>query len=603
MKTLRRSTIALAITNSEIAKAISLLLFFPLLLSGCAAYFDTAPKPELVDKVAQRLQDEESLALSTLATKLPQTLEAAITESETKRAKLKLDLPTITTPQSAIKPPETHRQLSIAEARGLALSNNLDLKIALVEPSIAATYVGEEQAKFDDLIFANVKYANKDTPQLDGDVVSFKTVDPDSPLKGEIAKLNLLPQSTEQLDFAVGVVVPLRTGGKVTISSPFNLKQTDLYLPSEQYLAGVRFSISQPLLRNAGIDNNVAGIRIARYEQSIVDLKTRLQSIRVLAAIDKAYWALYVAWEELEIQQQQYQLAEQNLAMVRRRVKAGLTAKIEINRAEIGIAERMTSLIVAKTKLKTTQRKLLLLLNDPRYDLDSRIVINTTTAPTLLNFAFNRNSLVEKALAGRLELLEMELKLAADATKIDYLENQTLPLFMLDYSYGKQGRSDDLGNAYADSFSGQYDNWAVGLKMEIPLTNELRRSRLSRAVQQRLQRLTTQELKILTVRREIYDALDQVAQNWQLIIANRQSVVLAGANYTAELKQFNEGLRTMTEVLGTLTKLGSAQIKEIKAIADYQVALIDLAYATGTLLGYGRVDIGESESEQMTGVK
>jgi outer membrane protein TolC len=283
--------------------------------------------------------------------------------------------------------------------------------------------------------------------------------------------------------------------------------------------------------------------------------------------------------------------------MVQRRVKEGLTAAIEINRAKMGVAERMASLIIAKTKLKVTQRKLMLLLNDDQYDLDTPIVFNTTTPPTLLNFNFERSALVEKALSGRLELLEMELKLAADATKIDYLENQTLPLFMLDYSYGTQGRGDGLGGAYANSFDGQYDNWSVGLKMEIPLTNELRRSRLSRAVQQRLQRLTTRELKILTVRREIYDALDQVAQNWQLIIANRQSVVLAGINYTAELKQFNEGLRTMTEVLMALTKLAKTQIKEVKAIANYQVALIDLAYATGTLLGYGRVDLAQSVEE------
>ncbi len=32
---------------------------------------------------------------------------------------------------------------------------------------------------------------------------------------------------------------------------------------------------------------------------------------------------------------------------------------------------------------------------------------------------------------------------------------------------------------------------------------------------------------------------------------------------------------------------------EVKAIADYQVALIDLAYATGTLLGYSKVDMGQ----------
>jgi outer membrane protein TolC len=555
------------------------------------------PKPELSAKVVQRLKSEEKLPLAMLSKSTPQTLNAALAEKDVRYKKLNLSLPLSNFSQTPAKPPETNRQLSIAEARAMGLSNNLDLKIALIEPSIAATYVSEEQAKFDDLIFANVKYANKDTPKLDSDVVSFTSVNEGSPLNNEVAKLNLLAQSTEQVDFEAGVIIPLRTGGKVTISTPFNYKQTDLYVPSEQYLAGMRFSISQPLLRSAGIDANVASIRIVRYQQNIVDLKTRLQSIRVLAAIDKAYWALYVAWEELDIQHQQYKIAEQNLAMVQRRVKEGLTAAIEINRAKMGVAERMASLIIAKTKLKVTQRKLMLLLNDDQYDLDTPIVFNTTTPPTLLNFNFERSALVEKAMSGRLELLEMELKLAADATKIDYLENQTLPLFMLDYSYGTQGRGDGLGGAYANSFDGQYDNWSVGLKMEIPLTNELRRSRLSRAVQQRLQRLTTRELKILTVRREIYDALDQVAQNWQLIIANRQSVVLAGINYTAELKQFNEGLRTMTEVLMALTKLAKTQIKEVKAIANYQVALIDLAYATGTLLGYGRVDLAQSVEE------
>lgn len=565
------------------------------LLNGCAAYFDTAPKPELNAQVEQRLQVDEALSLTKISKTAPLNLDAALAQSSASRKKLKLDLKSINLTPTPAKVPETSRQLSIADARALALTNNLDLKFALIAPDIAATYVSEEHAKFDDLIFANVKYANKNTPLINSDVVNFKTLDKDSPLYNETAKLNLLPQNTEQLEFEAGIVIPLRTGAKVTLSTPFNYKQTENYIPAEQYLSGLRFSISQPLLRNAGIAANVAGIRIARYEQKVVDLKTRLQSIRVLATIDKAYWALYAAWEELEIQYQQYQITQQNLAMVQRRVIEGLTAKIEITRAEMGMAERMSSLIVAKTKLKLVQRQLMLLLNDEHYGLDTDTVMITNTEPTLLSFDFERDRLVDKALSGRLELLELELKLAADATKIDYLENQTLPQFMLEYSYGTIGSSENLGDAYANSFSGDYDNWSVGLKMEVPLTNELRRSRLSRAVQQRLQRLTTKELRVLTVRREIYDALDKVDQNWQLIIANRQSVVLAGVNYNAELKQFKEGLRTMTEVLNTLSKLGSAQIKEVKAIADYQVALIDLAYATGTLLGYGRVEMSQMQ--------
>ncbi len=67
-------------------------------------------------------------------------------------------------------------------------------------------------------------------------------------------------------------------------------------------------------------------------------------------------------------------------------------------------------------------------------------------------------------------------------------------------------------------------------------------------------------------------------------------MLIAGINYEAELKQFNEGLRTMTEVLETLTRLGEAQIKEVRAVGDYQVSLVDTAYATGTLLGYSKLN-------------
>jgi hypothetical protein len=67
------------------------------------------------------------------------------------------------------------------------------------------------------------------------------------------------------------------------------------------------------------------------------------------------------------------------------------------------------------------------------------------------------------------------------------------------------------------------------LRVEIPLTNELRRSKIrTRAVQERSQRLVTQQLRELTIQREIFDALDTTEQNWQRILAARQNVILAG---------------------------------------------------------------------------
>ena len=82
------------------------------------------------------------------------------------------------------------------------------------------------------------------------------------------------------------------------------------------------------LLRDAGVATNVASIRIAEYDARATDVKTRLQAIRILAAIDKAYWAVFGAWAELDVRRQQYENARNNLNLVRQRVAEGIAAGI-----------------------------------------------------------------------------------------------------------------------------------------------------------------------------------------------------------------------------------------------------------------------------------
>ncbi|GDX86063.1 hypothetical protein LBMAG43_21050 [Methylococcaceae bacterium] len=562
-------------------------LILSLSTTGCSYYFNGSGFTPVTEKVTQRIENkDEGVVLSQISKKPPETVEQAMPKFKERSVEI------AQSPAKSIEKAEQKEfsSLTIANIRALTLKNNLDLKIAEIDPKIASTQVSEEEAKFDDLIFAKAKYGRKDTPKQNLDVVTFTPTSGSSLLKNETDKLTAIEQLTQVLDMEAGVVIPLRTGAKVTLSSPFDEKKQFKGVQSTQYQNALRFLISQPLLRDGGIDANVAGIRIAKYEQQAIDVKTRLQAIRVLAVTERAYWQVYQAWGELDVRRQQYENAVDNLEMVKKRVANGMTAAIETNRADIGVAERREALITANTTLKIRQRQLKLLLNDAQYPLDSKTLIVPQTTPMLLHFDFEREELVQKALSGRLELLELELKLAADLTKIDYLKNQTLPLFMLDYNYGSLGRdTDSFDGAFNQSIDGIYSDWSVGMRVEIPLSNELRKSKLERAVQERLQRLSTQQLRELTVKREIYDALDTTEQNWQRILAARQNVILAGLNYDAELKQFREGLRTMTEVLETLTRLGDAQLREVRAISDYQVSLIDLAFATGTLLGYSHV--------------
>lgn len=64
---------------------------------------------------------------------------------------------------------------------------------------------------------------------------------------------------------------------------------------------------------------------------------------------------------------------------------------------------------------------------------------------------------------------------------------------------------------------------------------------------------------------------------------------MAGRTYEAEKRQFDVGSRTSVEVLEAADFLAEAQSREVRSLVAYEIAMIDIAQATGTLLGQGRV--------------
>jgi outer membrane protein TolC len=547
-----------------------------------------------VSAVSIAAQSAENYPLETLnmedyakhsAQGIDEAIAKALEKKEAAIRKLNLKLPDA-------RPNKSGQEVTISDIRSTALANNIGLKVYQLDPIIAATMQREERAKFDNIIFANINYSQKDKPSSSLGAVKFSSNNPD--LNSEELKLSSLESEGSKLQGEIGLLIPLRTGAKVKVSTPFERSESDYSTAkfnSKEYASALKFSITQPLLRNAGIDVNEASIRIADIEHQAVDAKTKLQAIKILSTVEKAYWALNRSWDELEVRQRQHEYATQNLDMVRKRVKEGLSAAIEVNRAEIGVADRMEALIIANTKLKMADRLLKFYLNETNNAFSSDVYYITSSKAQLNYFDLNRTKMVEKALSNRLELMELELKLSADLNKINYLENQLLPIFNLEYQYGALSDvRNNFGQSYSSMRDGQLNEWSVGFNVELPISNEARKAQLERATLTRQQRLANQTLQALTIKKEILDTADEIDQNWQRIIAARQQVVIAGVNYEAELKQFKEGLRTMTEVIESLTRLGDAQIKEINALNDYQASKIDLAYATGTILGYSNIE-------------
>ena len=481
--------------------------------------------------------------------------------------------------------------LTLNDIRKKALQNNLDIKIAQFDPKISQDKLNQEKAKFDQTLFVYANYRENKLPSIANDYYLIKSNS--ASLNNEEIKLNQLPQEQQNISLDMGIKIPLQTGGQMSISSPLMRKKSYGDFGVDEYRNALRFSFTQPLLRNFGENINTTSIKIADNQNIINQQRLKLQSIRIISIVDKAYWELKQAWSILNVRKQQYELAEKNLEMVKMKYDEGLIAKIELNRAEIGIADQIEKLIYAETDLKIKNRQLFYFINNLNDNNNaSSMLYSPISEPSLIEFNINKNELYSNALKNRIELIEQEIQITNKELETEYFKNQTLPLFALQYEYGALSNTySNFNKAYSGSLDDNFNDWMLGFKFEVPFTNEARKSRLSQAINEKNKTLQTYELKKLTVKKEIYDAVDVLNQNWQRIKTSRQQVLIAGINYDAELKQFEEGLRTMTEVLEALNRLGDVQIREIQATIDYQVALIDLSFATGSLLGYSNAEI------------
>ena len=193
------------------------------------------------------------------------------------------------------------------------------------------------------------------------------------------------------------------------------------------------------------------------------------------------------------------------------------------------------------------------------------------------------------AVDNRMEMLELELQIAEDISTADYMRNQTLPLVTMDYTYNMNGLGPARDDSYDLLFDKRFEDHRVGLQLLVPLGNEAAKSRLRQALYQRSRRLATRDSRRALIELEVLNAIDQLGANWQRILAGRQRAILDGQLFEAERRQRDAGNVTGTEVLEAQARFFDAQSAEILALTEYQIALVDLAYATGTLLGAAKI--------------
>jgi outer membrane protein TolC len=472
-------------------------------------------------------------------------------------------------PTSKPTTPPAQVDLGIEQCRQFALQNNLDLRVDLLNPTIAKESLSENEARYEALFVANSSYSVTDAATA----------------------TQLANSQAKDLHADAGVQIPLRTGGTINVTVPFERFETNNKFSTlnPAYTANLQASISMPLLRGAGLYYNTQAIRIAFYEYQASQAATKLEVIRVLADVDRAYWRLYAARQELIVRKKQHDLAAMQLDRARRQVKAQIAAEVEIVRAESGVADTIEQIITSENAVRDRQRELKRLLNQPDLGVDTDTIIVPISPPNAAQYKLDAQKLIAAALRDRMELLETELHIAEETANVRVARSDLLPLVTFQYQYQQNGLGKTAGDAFTLLERNRFADHMVGVHLEVPIGNEAARSRLRASLARRLQQLATKEQRNVQIEQEVLNALDSLDLTWQRILAAQKRVILNARLVDAETRQFDLGLRTSTEVLDAQTKLADARSSEILALTDYQIAQVDIAFATGNVLGAARV--------------
>ncbi len=465
-------------------------------------------------------------------------------------------------------------ELMLEEVRAATLANNLDLKVDLINPAVAQRYLEAERAKFEAAFSGSASYTASET---DTGVSSTSN------------------------DYDVGVRVPLYTGGSISVGMPFGESDSDISDGVAD--AAVSVSVIQNLLRGGGMRINTHSIRIAGYEKHMVDARTKQRAINLLANADIAYWGLYTALRFLEVSREQYKLAQIQLNHAQKKVAAGAAPRTEIIRAEAGLFGRVSDLIDAETRVQNRQLDLQRIMNHPDMSLNANIRIEPITEPNPLKLDVDPEKLVDVALNNRMDAIQWELDLAIEELNLEVNRNAILPDLSLSYTYNAGTEAGDIEHALGSFGEKTSDTHSFGLSASIPLGNRAAKARLERARLQQLQSQINHADFRLTIRKEVYDAVQELNNRWRSILAAEKDVEAAMRTYKVEQSQFQIGNRTSTEVLDSATVLAGAQLRRIDALVEYEIAQILLARATGTLLGYSRIILVPTDIQNLSDIR
>jgi len=467
-------------------------------------------------------------------------------------------------------------ELSRDEAVERALKNNADLRVEKYRPEISAEDERSARGAYDPLLTGRLDKTSRTDPASNAFTGGEKV-------------------TTDTWRWNFGARQLFRTGGLLQLDFGNDRSDTNnvfsTFNPS--YQSNLNLALTQPLLRDRGIDSARQQLKVSKNNREISDTQFRQTVINTVAGVKNAYYDVIAALDNLEAQKKSLALAQKLLEENQIKVRVGTMAPLDVVAAESEVASREEGVINAETLLGNSEdalKQAIFPTNDPE-TWALRIV--PTDRPSAEARVVETEAAIQSALVKRTDVQAARKAIDNNEIGLRLARSQTLPSVDLVAAYGTSGVGGTrlvrdgfggpvvdtipggYGDALGDVFGRDFPTWTLGVNLSYPLFNRGAKANQARAQLSKEQALASLARLELQVAAEVRFAARSVEANYKRVESTRAARVLQERRLDAEEKKFAAGMSTNFLVTQAQRDLADSNVAEIRAILDYRKSLIE----------------------------
>jgi len=319
----------------------------------------------------------------------------------------------------------------------------------------------------------------------------------------------------------------------------------------------------------------ITGLQSFKTAKELTQLQKEGNDVELVYATAAAYYQVFIYKEQVKLLAENEKKFTDLLRIQELQYSKGVLQKLDVDRVRINLSNIVSQKELAEANLELATNRL---KNAMGMDLKADVVIADSLVYDLKP-EVQPQAVFDLKVVPDYQIQEKNIMMQ----KFDFMRKKMafVPTLSFYARYGVQS----FGNDFSQSFQTWFDYSTIGLKLNIPIFDGLRK--YSTVRQSKLTLMNLQEnMKLLSYNLELQyqNATTEMMSSYSTLQMNSESVDLALDVYNTTELQYKKGTASLTDLLNSDYAYKEAQSNYINSLLRYLISRLDIEKAKGTLI-------------------